>query len=510
MKITRIGLLFILGALILIQAPSDQMFGQMTARSAQPPADASAPPAVPNSALRADMDFGRMPLYFVSNQGQIDRRVAYYVQGQDKTQYFTPGGLTIALSGKGSREGRVEKTGSRWAVKLEFIDSNPGVKVIAKGETGAVISYFSGKPAEWRPGIPTYSKIVYQELWPGIDLAYSGTTNRLKYEFIVRPGADPKAIRLRYQGADEVKLTGDGELEVRTPLGAFRDDAPTAYQEAEDGRALVAASYLLDETSNAGERSSEAKEKKATDFEYGFQVGEYDRRKPLILDPAVLLYCGFIGGSGVDYGYGIAVDGSGNAYVTGATDSSAASFPETVGPDLTHNGDYDAFVAKIQAATERRLLGADIDGDGEDEVIADLAMQGLWSWDQAVWTLLSASDPEAFVAANVDVDAADEIVADFASLGAWVWNGGWTQLSGANPDGMAAADVDGSGDEEIVADFGTIGLWSWDSVWSQMSALNAESSAAANIDAEAADELVVDFGVAGIWLWNDGVWSQIR
>jgi hypothetical protein len=97
-------------------------------------------------------------------------------------------------------------------------------------ETGAVISYFKGKPEEWKTGLPTYSKIIYQDLWPGIDLLYYGTVDRMKYEFIVHPGADPSMIRFAYRGASAVEVTEDGRLAVTTPAGGFEDDVPVAWQ----------------------------------------------------------------------------------------------------------------------------------------------------------------------------------------------------------------------------------------------------------------------------------------
>jgi hypothetical protein len=96
----------------------------------------------------------------------------------------------------------------------------------------------------------------------------------------------------------------------------------------------IGAGYSLDRASAGGPH------------QYGFALDTYDCSKPLVLDPAVFVYAGYIGGSGDDYGIGIAVDSSGSAYVTGAT-SSEATFPVTVGPDLTYNGNGDAFVAKI-------------------------------------------------------------------------------------------------------------------------------------------------------------------
>jgi hypothetical protein len=192
-----------------------------------------------------------MPLTFIANQGQMDDRVAYYVQGSDKTLYFTPEGVTIAMTSppspflEGDRR-RSGATSGRWIVKLDFMEAN---SVLPKGQeqTQAIISYFKGSPEEWRTEIPTYSRIVYPSLWEGIDLVYSGTTNRLKYEFVAQPGADPARIRLSYRGAT-VGVNQAGQLEVSTPAGGFYDDAPIAYQEVEGRRQPVEVSFTLDQT----------------------------------------------------------------------------------------------------------------------------------------------------------------------------------------------------------------------------------------------------------------------
>ena len=317
--------------------------------------------SIPSSAaFKIDRDFGKMPLYFIPNQGQMDARVAYYLQGRDKTIYFTSEGLTYVLSERSGGEEIAEKTASvkerllinpaerelrsrrdqrRFAVKLDFVGANADVRPSGEEKTGAVISYFKGKPEEWKAGLPTYSRIVYKNLWPGIDVAYYGTVDKMKYEFIVHPGSDPSLIRLAYRGASAVEVNGEGRLEVRTPAGGFADDRPVGYQEIDGKRMDVALSYLLEEPAakDAGPSGEEAVTKS---YVYGFDVGAYDRTKPIVLDPAVLVYCGFIGGSDDDYGNDIAVDGSGNAYITGETDSTEATFPETVGPDLTHNGGW--------------------------------------------------------------------------------------------------------------------------------------------------------------------------
>jgi hypothetical protein len=161
----------------------------------------------------------------------------------------------------------------------------------------------------------------------------------LKYEFVVKPGADPAQIQLAYRGVTGVQRNDAGQLEVSTSTGGFREDKPYTYQEVDGQRVEVASSYVV------------------KSHTYGFRVDDYDRSQPLVIDPVVLIYCGYIGGAGEfntgggedELGTGIAVDSAGNAYVTGITNSAPASFPEKVGPDLTWNNDVDAFVAKVKA-----------------------------------------------------------------------------------------------------------------------------------------------------------------
>jgi len=276
-------------------------------------------------------NLNRMPLTFIENQGQLHEDVGFYVQGSDKTIYFTPKGVTFALTGTTADN----ETPQRWVVKLDFVGANPAVRARGEERQRAIISYFKDRPQDWKTGIPTYGKIAYSELWPGIDLIYTGTVNKLKYEFVVKPGADPNQIRLAYRGATGVSVKEIDQLVITTPLASFGDAEPYAYQEIDGQRVEVPMAYELN-----GKTSGDV-------FEYGFDIGIYDRTKPLILDPAMLVYCGYIGGTGSDMGFAIAVDAEGNAYVTGGTSSTEASFPEVVGPDLTYNAAGDVFVAKV-------------------------------------------------------------------------------------------------------------------------------------------------------------------
>jgi hypothetical protein len=325
----------------------------------------------PATRARAGEAFATLPLYFVENQGHVDARVAYYVHGRDTTFYFTSEGVTIALTGaaavpqRGTSMSRSEwafapitdreEARRRWAVKLDFVGANPKVRVDAHDQTSAVVSYFKGPREQWKTGLKTYGRLVYRDVWPGIDAIFTGTATRLKYAFLIHPGADPERIRLAYRGATSVTLTGAGELDVNTPVGGFRDEKPYAYQEVDGQRAEVAADYALDRRARNGVQG------------YHFNLGFYDRSLPLVLDPAIA-YAGYIGGASEDAGFGIAVDGLGNAYITGATHiDSATTFPATVGPDLTHNGgQYDAFVAKVNAAGTGLVYAGYIGGNSDD------------------------------------------------------------------------------------------------------------------------------------------------
>jgi hypothetical protein len=332
------------------------------------PAPANPGPVVTG---RIQTALSTLPLYFIANHGQLDERVAYYIQGRDTAVYFTSAGVTFALTGPAQEsEAAPRQTGplvgpvafrpdsaslperQSWAIRLEFLEANPDVKPVGQEPTPAVVSYFKGPREHWKTGLPTYASVVYSDLWPGIDLVYSGNAGRLKYTFLVKPGADPSKIKLSYRGATGVSLTEAGRIEVATPAGGFSEDKPYVYQEVDGRQVQVAAAYALEPAS-------------ASDGPiYGFRLGAYDKSLPLVLDPVVLVYAGYIGGTSHDEATGIAVDGAGNAYVTGTT---ADSFPVVVGPDLTWNGGNDAFVVKVNAAGTALVYAGYIGGNDHEQ-----------------------------------------------------------------------------------------------------------------------------------------------
>jgi uncharacterized repeat protein (TIGR01451 family) len=314
------------------------------------------------AASRVRLNADQLPLHFIENAGQVDAQVQYYVQGFDKTFYFTPQGVTLtieehdtsrlaALAGNPAPAANEQR---RVTLQFDFMGANSGVRPTGEEQAPALISYFKGPQEEWKTGLRTYKKLIYRDLWPGIDLIYSGTVQRLKYMFVVKPGADPDLIKLAYRGADKVDLNHDGRLEVRTPLGGFYDDRPTAYQRVKGEEAAVRVAYRREAAASAGS------------FAYGFRLGNYDPSLPLIIDPAILVYAGFIGGSAAERGNAIAVDTTGSAYVTGETSSVTSSFRPRVGPDLTENGGIDAFVAKVAPDGQTLLYAGFIGGAGTD------------------------------------------------------------------------------------------------------------------------------------------------
>ena len=152
----------------------------------------------------------RFPLYFIENRGQVDARAAYYIHGADKVFYFGSAGVTMVLSkpverqsaqadlaaaalgSAAANDGVAPGSISRAAVMLEFVDANPTVQPVGEDLAKARFSYFKGPRENWTVALRSYTRLVYPDLWPGIDLIYTASVDRLKYMFVVKPGADPR------------------------------------------------------------------------------------------------------------------------------------------------------------------------------------------------------------------------------------------------------------------------------------------------------------------------------
>jgi hypothetical protein len=287
--------------------------------------------------------YQKLPLSFVPNEGQTDRSVRYYAQGAGFGFYFTDSKAVLSFQGKERGE----------ALQLRFLGGSPNATLRAERQGQGRVSYLKGDdPRRWQTGLPTYGQLAYQSLWPGVDMRFRGAGGKLKYEFALSPGASPRNIRLAYAGAESLSLSQGGALLIKTPLGTLRDSKPRAYQRIGGRKVPVESRYSL--TKGAGGAQS-----------YGFELGAYDRGRPLVIDPG-LVYSTFLGGTSTDLGNGIALDGSGSAYVTGRTTSLA--FPTTAGAfDTTQNGSDDAFVAKLDPSGSTLVYSTFLGGTGADE-----------------------------------------------------------------------------------------------------------------------------------------------
>jgi Beta-propeller repeat len=295
---------------------------------------AASPATAPDAEQRAQDAYGKLPLSFVANAGQTDRRVRYYTQDAGFSFYFTDSKAVLAFE-KGKRG---------QALELRFLGANPNAELVAAARRPGRVNYLAG--SQHHTNLPTYGRLVYRDLWPGIDMSFRGAGGKLKYEFYLHAGADPDDIRLAYAGAERLSLGAAGSLLIDTPLGALRDAPPTSYQRIGGSRVAVESRYVL-----AGNH-------------YGFALGRYDRTQPLVIDPS-LVYSTYLGGSSLEFGRDNAVDGAGSAYVTGMTDS--ADFPTTPGAfDASDNPNSDAFVTKLNPGGSTLVYSTYLGGSGQD------------------------------------------------------------------------------------------------------------------------------------------------
>jgi len=194
---------------------------------------------------------------------------------------------------------------SEITIRLRFAGANPNPTVEGLEPLPGTANFLLGDdPTQWRTNVPTYAAVAYRELYPGIDLVYRGTAGVLKTEFTVKPGADPGMIRLVYRGMEALRLRENGALVLQTAAGELIEEVPTLYQEIGGRRVEVKGSYRL-----------------LGNGEVGFALGAYDAAHLLVIDP-VLIYSTYLGGGSDEEAWGIAVDSAGSAYVVGWTYSS--------------------------------------------------------------------------------------------------------------------------------------------------------------------------------------------
>jgi hypothetical protein len=291
--------------------------------------------------------YGKLPLLFIENQGQVDEAVRYYVKASGQTVYFTEENIVFDLIRPDGAA--ADDTADRLVFSLDFLGANSQPAIEGRDKDGAAVNYFIGNdPEQWYADVPTYRELVYRDIYPNIDLQLYGDGGMLRYDFVVNPGATPEAIALAYDGIDSLAII-DGELVIGTAFGDMVQSQPYIYQQIEDEVVEVEGGFRL-----------------GSDNTYGFHVAAYNNHYPLIIDPVLLDYSTYLGGEDYDVGYGIAVDSGGNAYVTGYTNSDTPGFPTTPGGQTANAGGYDAFVTKLAPAGNATVYSTYLGGEGND------------------------------------------------------------------------------------------------------------------------------------------------
>ncbi|HKP05284.1 MAG TPA: SBBP repeat-containing protein [Chthoniobacterales bacterium] len=307
------------------------------------------PQTAPRTAAQAREAYGKLPLSFEENRGQANESVDFVARGPGYALALAPTEAAFSLSKLSSDSAK--NAAPSTVLRMNLVGANGAAKAAGQNELEGRVNYFIGNdPSKWRTEVPTFERVRYAEVYPGIDVVYYGNQRRLEYDFVVGPGQDSRAIALEFAGTDKVEVEGaTGDLLIAVGGENLRQHKPIAYQEISGARREIESRYVV----RNGAR-------------VGFEVGQYDASAALIIDP-VLEYSTFLGGSGSvplsEQATSIVVDSSGRAYVAGLTNST--DFPIANAIQSTVRG-IDVFIAKFNAAGSALVYSTYLGGSGFD------------------------------------------------------------------------------------------------------------------------------------------------
>ncbi|MGA2581371.1 MAG: SBBP repeat-containing protein [Bryobacteraceae bacterium] len=265
---------------------------------------------------------------FIENRGQFDERVRFQLAAGGSRIWLTASGVSFdALrpeDGGWTAKAKKPESGprllppniasdfERLVVSESFVGANQSLEFEPRDPQPGIYNYLIGNdPAKWHTNIKGYAEVVYRNVWDGVDLRLYPNGSGLEQEFVLAPAGDPSRIQITYKGINALRLAEDGSLIILTAFGQWRESPPKVYQEVAGKRVAINARFKI-----TGEAT------------YAFDLGSYRKEYALVIDPT-LLYSTYIGGSGQNYGTGIAVDPSGNAYISGYT--YLGTYPTTPG-----------------------------------------------------------------------------------------------------------------------------------------------------------------------------------
>jgi hypothetical protein len=298
----------------------------------------------------ANQPFRKLPMSFERNVGQSGAGVDFIARGSGYSVLLGPSGAVLALKKQRppnpTSEALAKHAERPVTIRMTLIGVSPA-RAAGEDQLPGKVNYLLGDdPTKWSRNIDTFSKVRYRGVYPGIDVVYYGNQGRLEYDFIVNPGADPKAIALAFTGA-RMNIEKGGDLVLAMSGGSMKMHRPYVYQEIDGAKRPIRGGYA-----------------KRADGRIGFAVGPYDTTRPLVIDP-VILYSTYLGGSGIDdAASAIAVDSSGSVYLTGHT--IPPNFPTQNAMQAASGTGYDAFVAKIDPSGSALVYSTYFGGNDDD------------------------------------------------------------------------------------------------------------------------------------------------
>jgi hypothetical protein len=312
--------------------------------------------------------YAKLPLAFEPNRGQADSRAKFIAHTPGASVFLTSTGAAVrAVRSTGrDRSARGLAKSSGYAVTMNFKGANPRAAAAGTDRLPGVSNYFIGnKPAEWKTGIPTYEKVRYESIYPGIDLVYYGNRGQLEYDLIVKRGADPSAVRLKFKGADKIAFNRAGDATIGSGNSEMILRRPIGYQPQGAGRTPVAVSYY-----------------KTGRDTIGVRVAKYDRGRELVIDPT-LIYSTYLGDTFAE-AQAVAINPAVGAVVAGFI-AEGSSFPTTTGPFGPADGSVNAVVTEFNSTGTALSYSAIFGGSVDETAVADS------SFDEALGVALDPS-----------------------------------------------------------------------------------------------------------------------
>jgi hypothetical protein len=301
-------LIFVLGLTVILTATSASSTSTASGdrvKSSKKPFATVKMTGVPSAAqINRDYDFGKIPLYFIPNKGQVNKKAVFYAKTSRYTLWMTTEALVFDRIGRSKAEGAtIERDVSR----LVFLKANKNPGIVPLELTRHKVNYYLGSdPGQWKKGISTSRAVLYKNIYNNIDLNVYGNERQIEYDWIVKPGANPEPIRFEYKNVKGSRIDPRGNLTVESKFGELLHHKPVCYQVIKGERVKVEADFR----------------RIATNI-YGFKTGAFDREHELIIDPVISLdYSTYLGGGNNELYARMAVDDSGQVYMTGYTYSS--------------------------------------------------------------------------------------------------------------------------------------------------------------------------------------------